>query len=247
MNFVGPYSDYYPNGFWGAAGYCRHGLESPVSMRKIKNSAGFPIALDEIMADLRVDSPDEAQTVARMARTAAAFLEKRTGFAIVQGTYEAKFSQWNILSPWEFMRAPFRELLEVSWLDGTQSPPTWEAVDNGKFFVSDLEKSFLCMPLQGASSAILPTIWAPFHGIRVRFNAGFDIVLTSDDPVQESGDGPPDDAGADVSLEIPDDLRTTITMLTGHFYENRELFAADKIAEVEMSAGSLLASNRQFW
>lgn len=243
MNFVGPWSDYYPDGFPGT---CRHGLESPMAMRKTRTSNKFPIAIDEIMADLRVDSDDEARTVMRLARAAAAFLEKRTGLAVLQGTYEAKFSQWNILAPWEFMRSPFRELLEVSWLDGNQSPPTWEEVDLGKFFASDLAKSFLVMPLHGASHAILPTIWAPFHGIRVRFNAGFDVILESGD-AQESGDGPPDDAGDDVSLQIPDDIRTTLTMLVGHFYENRELFAADKIAEVEMSAGSLLASNRQYW
>lgn len=241
MNFVGPYSDYYPEGF---PGFCRHGRSSPVAMRKIKTSRGFPVELSEILADLRIDSDDEASTVQRMARAAAAFLEKRTGFAVLQGTYEAKFSQWNILEPWEFMRSPFRELLEVSWLDGNQSPPTWEPVDLAKFFVSDLAKSFLCMPLRTASNEILPTIWAPFHGIRVRFNAGFDIVLESGD-VQESGEGPPDDD--DVSLALPDDMRTAITMLTGHFYENRELFAADKLAEVEQSAGSLLTSMRQFW
>jgi hypothetical protein len=243
MNFTGPWSDYYPNGF---PGMCRHGRESPVAMRKIRTSDGFPIALDDILADLRVDSPDEAPTVMRLARAAAAFLEGRTGLSILQGTYEAKFSQWNILAPWEFMRAPFRELLEVSWLDGTQSPPTWESVDLGKFFVSDLARSFLVVPLQSATNTILPTIWAPFHGIRVRFNAGYDIELESGQ-AQESGVGPPDDAGDDVSLALPDDLRTMLTMLVGHFYENRELFAADKIAEVELGAGSLLGSRRQFW
>jgi hypothetical protein len=57
----------------------------------------------------------------------------------------------------------------------------------------------------------------------------------------ESGEGDQD------ALPIPDDIRTTLVALTGHFYENRELFAADKIAQVEASAGSLLASNRMFW
>lgn len=235
MNFVGPWSDFYPNGF---PGFCRHGRSSPVAMRKLSTSAGFPIALDEILFDLRVDSDDEAKTVQRMARAAAAFLEKRSGFAILQGRYEAKFSDWNIVAPWEFMRAPLRGLVEISWLDGSQSPPDWVTVDLGKFFVTDLEKSFLVVPLQGIT---MPTVWAPFNGIRVRFNAGYDILLESGVD-QESGEG--DD---EAELPIPDDLRTTLLMLTGHFYENRELFAADKIGEVELSAGSLLGSNRQYW
>lgn len=235
MNFVGPWSDFFPEGF---PGFCRHGREAPVAMRKLTTSAGFPIALDEILLDLRVDSDDEAKTIQRMARAAAAFLEKRTGFAILQGRYEAKFSQWSCFAPWEFMRSPLRGLVEIAWLDGSQSPPTWETVPLDKFFVTDLAKSFLVVPLQGVN---LPQVWAPFHGIRVRFNAGFDIVPESGVD-QESGEGEDTE-----ELPIPDDLRTTLTMLTGHFYENRELFAADKIAEVEMSAGSLLASNRQYW
>ncbi len=239
MNFVGPWSDYYPDGF---PGYCRHGRQSPVAMRKLSTSDGFPIPIDDLLLDLRIDSTDEAKTVMRLARAAAAFLEKRTGFAILQGRYEAKFSQWNILAPWEFLRAPLRGLVEISWLDGNQSPPTWEEVDLGKFFVTDLAKSFLVVPLQGASAAVLPTVWAPFHGIRVRFDAGYDIDLQSGE-VQGSGEG----IDGETELPLPDDLRTILTMLVGHFYENRELFAADKIAEVEMSAGSLLASNRQFW
>lgn len=239
MNFVGPWSDFYPDGF---PGFCRHGHGSPVAMRKIETSKGFPISIDEIMFDLRVDSDDEKATLTRLARAAAAFLEKRTGFAVLQGRYEAKFSQWNILEPWQFLRAPFRSMVEISWLDGSNSPPDWIPVDLNKFFVTDLDKSFLVLPLQGAQGIVLPTIWAPYHGIRVRFNAGFDVIAESGVD-QESGEG----IDGETELPIPDDLRTTLTALTGHFYENRELFAADKIAEVEMSAGSLLASNRQYW
>jgi uncharacterized phiE125 gp8 family phage protein len=235
MNFTGPWSDYYPDGFPGwAIGPGRERVE----MRKLTTSTGFPIAFDEILADLRVDSDDEANTIKRLARAAAAFLEKRTGIAVLQGTYEAKFSGW-CYRPWEFMRTPLRVIKEISVLDGTASPPTWEDVAVDKFFVTELAKSFLVVPLQGVT---LPVVWAPFHGIRVRFNAGFDNVAESGQAAEnESGEG--DQA----ELPIADDIRTTLTMLTAHFYENRELFAADKLAQVEASAGSLLASNRQFW
>jgi uncharacterized phiE125 gp8 family phage protein len=235
MNFTGPWSDYYPDGF---PGWYSDGADK-MAMRKLTTSAGFPIALDEILLDLRIDSDDEAKTVQRLARAAAAFLEKRTGIAVLQGTYEAKFSRWNLWKPWEFMRSPLRVVKEISYLDGAQSPPDWIDVDISKFFVTELARSFLVVPLQGVS---LPTIWAPFHGIRVRFNAGFDNVAESgEDPPNESGEGDGD------TLPIADDLKTTLIMLTGHFYENRELFAADKLAQVEASAGSLLASNRMFW
>lgn len=238
MNFTGPWSDYYPDGFPGWACDENRGR---VEMRKLTTSSGFPIPLDEILADLRIDSDDEARTVQRLARAAAAFLEKRTGISILQGTYEAKFSRWSYFRPWEFMRSPLRVVKEISYLDGSASPPTWVDIELSKFFVTELAKSFLVVPLQGMQ---LPTIWAPFHGIRVRFDAGFDIVAESG-VENESGEGAPDEEIDE--LPIPDDLRTTLTMLTAHFYENRELMAADKIAQVEASAGSLLASNRMFW
>jgi uncharacterized phiE125 gp8 family phage protein len=238
MNFTGPWSDYYPDGFPGMA-YQADG--KPVSMRKLTTSKGFPIAITDLLLDLRVDSDDEEKTVMRMARAAAAFLEKRTAISVLQGTYEAKFTSWNFWKPWEFQRSPLRVVKSISWFDRTSSPPDWVSLPLEQFFVDEREKSFFIYPHQGV---ILPGALLPWNGIRVLFNAGYDIELLSGD-VQESGEGM--DSDDDAELPIADDMRTTLTMLTAHFYENRELFAADKLTQVEASAGSLLASNRQFW
>jgi uncharacterized phiE125 gp8 family phage protein len=234
MNFIGPWSDYWPHGFPGFA--CNGGQR--VSMRKTTTDSGFPIKIEDLLLDLRVDSAEEANTVKRMARGAAAFLEKRTGVSILKGTYEAKFHSWPIGpgQAWEFLRMPLRDVTEISWFDGNTSPPSWLEVALNGFFVDEREKSFVVIPLQGFA---LPTPWAPMNGVRLIFEAGY---LTSEEAAaQSSGDG---ELGA---LAIPDDMRTLLTMLTGHFYDNRDLFAADKLAEVEASAGSLLASQRMFW
>lgn len=237
MNFTGPWSSYLSDGFSGARSGGR-----PIDMRKLYTSPGFPLPIDEIMLDLRVDGDDERTTIERLSRAAAAFLEKRTAIAVVPGVYEAKFDAWDLCRPWEFMRSPFRQLIEVACLDGNSSPPTWAAQDLDKFFVDERSKSFFVLPLSGVS---LPPVWAPMSGIRVRFTAGYDVELSSGVD-QDTGELPAmlDD---DRELPIADDMRTAVMMLTAHFYENRELFAADKIAQVEMSAGSLLASNRMFW
>lgn len=237
MNFVGPYSDYPP---------AARPISTPsrhTDIIKNRTSQGFPIAWDDLLLDLRVDSTDELPTIKRMARAAAAFLEKRTGIAVLQGVYEAKFTDWCFYGPWEFHRTPLRSIKEISYLDGTASPPTWTDVSIDDFFVDVLAKSFLMVPLQTFQA---PTIWAPFNGIRVRFLAGYDVELQSgEDPIDQESDGGP--GADDQSLEIADDVRTTLTMLVAHYYQNRELFAADKIAEIEMGAGAMLAGNRQFW
>lgn len=233
MNFIGPYSDWFPHGF---PGYAMHGREQ-IAMRKLTTSRGFPLPIEDLLLDLRVDSDDEARSIERMARAAAALLEKRSGISVLQGTYEAKFSGWDFYRPWEFMRSPLRVVKEISYLDMMESPPTWVPVDLDRFFVTQLAKSFLVMPINGAT---LPTISAPMHGVKVLFNAGYDVELTSGVD-QESGEGDEEE------LPIEDSMRTALTMLTAHFYENREIFAADKLAQVEASAGSLFAANRMFW
>lgn len=231
MNFTGPWSD------WNLGlPITKVPTQPRPDIRKLRTSKGFPIALEDLKEDLRVDGNDEDRTVMRLARAAAAFLEKRTAWAIIPGRYEANFSAWCLYQAWQFDRVPLRSIIEISWLDGSQSPPTWVDVPISDFFVSERERNFLVIPLATFSA---PTLWAPFNGIRVRFDAGFDVLLESGDDQFSEDDSEP--------KELDDGLRTLLTMLTAHYYQNRELFLADKTAQVEASAGSLLAGYRQLW
>lgn len=234
MNFIGPYSDL-PYGSMPISRPGRH-----TDIRKIAPATGFPISLADVKEDLRVDSADEDATIRRMMRAAAEFMEIRTGCSVLAGRYEAHFNEWCLWAPWEFHRWPLREVLEIAWLDTSASPPTWTPVDLGQFMVRAQSKSFLVQPLH---TFIAPTLCAPFSGIRVRFVSGFDVIVESgQDQVSEGGDGDDGETKA-----ITDVMRTLLTMLVGHYYQNRELFAADKLAEVEAGAGSLLAAERKFW
>lgn len=236
MNFIGPYSDI-PYGAYPISRPSRH-----TDIRKIAPATGFPISLDDVKADLRVDSSDEDPTIKRMMRAAAEFLEGRTGCSVLAGRYEANFNEWCLFAPWEFHRWPLREVLEIAWIDVSQSPPTWVSVDLGQFMVSARSKSFLVQPL---TAFVAPPLYAPFSGIRVRFVAGFDVLTdqsSGEEQVSEGGDG--DDGEAKT---ITDRMRTLLTMLVAHYYQNRELFLADKQAEIEASAGSLIASERKYW
>ena len=88
--------------------------------------------------------------------------------------------------------------------------------------------------LRALSTFDRPQLWQPEDSIRVRFSAGFDAA---------------DESGGERPIE--DGLRTILTMITGHYYANRELLgAADAVSgvqAVELGATSLLGQYRQFW
>lgn len=233
MNFTGPFSDVFPDGF---PGWCRVGGQT-VNMRKIFTTRALPLPIDEVMLDLRVDSDDELETVRRLVRASCSLIEKRSGFAVLQGTYEALLDGWFLPWPWEFMRAPFRGLVSIEVLDVNSSPETWQAVAGDEFRTIEQAKSFL---LYAKAETSLPEVSAPLAGIRVRFNAGFDVDHVSG----ESASGEIDD---DVTVPLDDQVRTAIMMLTAEFYANRELFSADKAADVERVGNSVLNSIRQRW
>lgn len=198
---------------------------------KTWTSAALPLNLEDVALDLRLDSDDDLTTLERMIRAAGDFLEKRTGFVINAGTYRAIFNDWYCAfpcAPLEIMRAPFRSLNSISYLSAKD---TWTDVSLDDFQTSERGKSFLVTAL---STFDPPDLFLCVDSVRVEFDAGVD---PDSGDSNLSGDPKPMDA----------DVKTILTMLVGHFYKNRELFDADKVAQIELSAGSLLGSLRQFW
>lgn len=205
-----------------------HGRNDSPPARKMSRDMGLPIPTDEIIADLRLDSDDEEATLERLERGAADFLERRTGLVVIPGVYQIMLEHW-WLGTMDVIRAPLRQLEAVEYL---AEDHTWTEVDTDNFHVDDGERSFSILAL---SSFVRPQLWSEARlarRIRLTFSAGYELPSESG-----SGDGP----------QMPDSLRTTLLMLIGHYYENRELFMADKIADVELSAGGLLGLHRQFW
>lgn len=196
-------------------------------LRKI-STGGLPVTVDEICEDLRVDDPDdEADTVERLARGACAFIERRTGFAMLPTVYELSASQW-----WtgavEILRGPLRE---IEGVDYQSDRDVWDPVDGLEYWTSREARSF---KLRFLDTFTRPALWQPEDCVRVRFSAGFDAA---------------EETGGDLPIE--DGLRTILLMVTGHYYRNREMLgAADPkygLAAVELGATSLLGQYRQFW
>lgn len=194
--------------------------------RKMTRDDALPVPIEALMLDLRIDSDDEQATVVRMARGAAEFLERRTAYVLIPGRYQVDIpGWWN--GPLEIQRGPLREMVSISYLqDATTETP----VDPDNFFLEEQDRQFSVLAL---STFTRPTLWSEVHRIRLTFDAGFQTP----DETSSTGD----------LMPAPDGLLTTFTMLVGHYYKNRELFAAGKIEEVELGAGNLLAAYRQIW
>lgn len=194
-------------------------------VQRISKSGGLPLPLEDVQLDLRVDDTADAPTLKRLIMGAAGFLERRSGFVIIPGTFEAILCGGWPIDAFEIMRGPLRGVTAIQYLSDNA---VWSDATLTDFQISALEKSFVVSPL---STFVAPDIFSDLDSVKVVFEAGFRS----------------DTSGADEAPEMPDELKTTLVMLVGHYYQNRELFAADKIAEVELGAGALLASVRQYW
>ena len=200
---------------------------------KTSTSDAVPIDVEEVKLDLRIDTNDADATIDRMIRAAGDFIEIRTGYVVNPGQYEALFGSWgdcfchpNMTR--EFRRFPLRALESIHYLTAADD---WAEADVSDFQVSKRPRSFILRPWPTFSP---PNVFGCFDSIRVRFEAGFD---TGDADTSVVGDPGP----------IPAIVKNVMIMLVGHYWKNRELFEADKLAQIEVGAGSMLGAIRTFW
>ena len=203
-----------------------HGLGPRAGVRIISQGE-LPVPVEEILDDLRVDDPEaEEATVRRLAKGAAAFIARRTGYVLLPTVYEIIASSW-WTGALEVNLGPLRSLDSVSYL---ASRDVTVVVDPDQVWASDRGRSMVIRFLEDFGR---PDLWQQEDCVRLRFSAGFDAF-------DESGSNP-----------IEDGLRTVLLMVTGHYYQNREMLgladARSGLQAVELGAISLLGQYRQFW
>jgi uncharacterized phiE125 gp8 family phage protein len=204
------------------------------SIRRISTGDALPVPLADLRLDLRIDDEDGDATLTRMEQAAAALIEVRSGKIMVPGEFEALFDACG--NPLKVHRAPLRQVTSIAMLTGKND---WTEQDVDDFRVLQTERDFSVCPYPGY---VAPTFYMAQSAIRIRFRAGWDIP-------PESGESNDDDliSGDEDPGPLPALYRGVLIALTGHFYENRELFEADKLTEIESTAGGLLNSIRTFW
>lgn len=192
---------------------------------KISTNAGLPVQIADVLLDLRIDSTDQQPTIERLVKGACDFLEKKSGFAIRQGTYHAVLCSW-WCGPLEILRAPLRELLAIQYLSAND---TWTDVSLDDFQISRRKKSFVVAPLPAFDA---PDLFSDLDSVRLVFTAGFDEADESETD--------------DLSFPLEDDLSTTLIALVAEAYKNTEISELN-MGQVEDRWNALLKSNRQFW
>lgn len=197
-----------------------------MDIRRISSEEGLPVSLEDLREDLRFDDDDDDGTLTRMAQTAAGLIERRSGYVLIPGTFEATPT---CLEPWTIMRSPFRSLDSLQAMTGKNA---WTDLDLDDFHVIERGRGFEIAPFPSFTP---PTLYVGKGSLRIRFSAGFDLAPT------ESG------ASGDDDHPIDPTVRGVFIALVGHYVKNRELFEADKLTEIESTAGGLLNSIRTFW
>ena len=107
----------------------------------------------------------------------------------------------------------------------------WDSVPDSDIWASPQDRQFTVRTISGFNA---PQVWQPDDCVRLRFQCGFDAA---------------DETGP--TFPIEDGLRMILMLITGHYYQNREMLgAADAksgLQAVELGATSLLGAYRQFW
>lgn len=200
-------------------------MTTPPARKMTRDAAALPISVADLMDDLRVDSDDEAETLERMELGACAVIERRTGYVLIPGRYQVDLPGW-WTGPMEVMRGPLRELVSVTYLAAPDGAET-SVADLAGFYVEEEDRSFA---IRSLSTFVRPELWSEVRRVRLTFDAGF---RQADETTEVQ--------------ELEDGLRTCLTMLVGHYYQNRELFAAGKLEALDAGGRDLLGAYRQFW
>jgi len=195
----------------------------PVSKRVLDRDNPFPISIEAIAEDLRLDSEDDFANIKRLGLGAADFLERRTAYVLVPGEYELIVGQW-WQGPIMISRGPVRDLTSVSYRTGKS---TYVEVDEANYFETQVNDREFAVSL--LSTWDRPSLWTEQGEVRMKFTAGF----------QSDGDSS--------GIPAPDGLITAFIALIAHYYKNRELFDAGKVEQVEMTAGNLLGAYKMIW
>nr|WP_312447160.1 hypothetical protein [Brevundimonas naejangsanensis] len=205
------------------------GCHRPSVVLQRRVVGGLPVNLDSLMDHLKVDDPDEEEeTVVGMALAACAFIERRTGWVLLPTAYEALMPDvWT--GGLLVYRGPLRDdpVLSVQTDRGV-----WAEVAPADIWAAPQGRQFTVRQVSGAAPT--PRPWQDDDCVRLTFECGFDAA---------------DETGGD--RPIDDGLRMLLMMVTGHYYQNREMLGAGSakngLQAIELGADSLLGAYRQFW
>lgn len=203
-----------------------------MTYRKTGQTSALPMSLEDAKRKLQIETVDldaEAaeeidNNVSEAIAAAAEFIEDQTKFTLRPSTFVLTLDRWPCF-PLAIEKAPLREVVAIRYLDEdkvqqTLPPADWYSVQTatGGLIYRD-------------PAATLPALANRAAAVEIELDAGFDV---------------PGQTGATVVLEQPQRIRQALSLLTGHYYNNRDAVTDGRTYEVEMGANTLLDTVRLF-
>lgn len=175
-----------------------------------------PVTLEEAKLHLRVDADDDDNLITELIKASRRWCEQYQGRAFINQSITLKLDKF--VNKIKLPMAPLVSVTSIKYLDtaGVQ-----QTLDNSVYDVDTISEPG---QINLAYNQSWPTTRLVHHAVEIIFVAGY---------------------GATASA-VPEDIKSAIKLLLGHFYENREHSSTLTLKTIPISAKSLLAIDKVF-
>jgi len=203
-----------------------------LTYQKIAQSTSLPLSLAKAKTKLQIETEglDEDAveaidvTVTDAILAAAELIEDQTKFGLRPTTWTLTLCEWPCF-PFDLDRAPVRDVVAIRYLDEDKVSQTLSEADWDWF------PSATGAMLWIDNDVSLPATAKRPDAVVIEFEAGFDI---------------PGETGGTIALAQPERIKQALSLLTGHFYNNRDAVGEARSYALEMGATMLLDTVRLF-
>lgn len=175
-----------------------------------------PVSLDEAKLHLRVDSTDEDVLIQSYIKAARIYAEKFQNRAFVTQTWDLWLDAFPSKDYLEIPLPPLQSITSIKYYDTANTEATMTASDYFVDVKSDPGRVCLAYGKTWPSTTL-----RDYNGVDITFVTGYGVAEL-----------------------VPENVKSAIKLLVGHFYEHREAMTDKSLSEVPMAVESLLMIDR---
>jgi uncharacterized phiE125 gp8 family phage protein len=185
----------------------------------ITTPASEPLSLSEVKLSLKVDNSADDTLISSIITAARRYCEFYTRRQFVTATWEIYLNEFPDISEIEIPKPPLQSVGFVKYYDTASTPvlQTWTASGNYEVDIKATPGRLLLI-----DGICWPDTNHQANAVTIRFDAGYGVAAA-----------------------VPDDIKTAMRLLMGHWYENREDVVTGAVPmKLQRSVDALLWMNR---